>query len=153
MADTTDIKIELILPYLRVRGAAKAIEFYTQVFGAVEKFRLCEPGSTRIGHAELQIGSTVIMLSDEYPEMEIHGPEKFGGTGMSLHVNVSNVDALFDRAIAAGAKAIMPPKDQFYGERSAKFADPFGHEWYLGQHIEDVTPAEMQKRWDAMMKG
>lgn len=145
-------KIHEVFPYLRVRGAAKAIEFYKQAFGATEKFRLTEP-SGRIGHAELDFGPFVVMVSDEYPEYGIHGPEKFGGTGSSIHLHVEDVDRMTQQAVDAGAKLVMEPKDQFYGERAAKILDPFGHEWLLGSQIEEVTPEEMQRRYDAMFDG
>ncbi len=141
-----------VFPYLRVRGASDAIEFYKQAFGATEKFRLTEP-SGRIGHAELEFGSFVVMISDEYPEYDIQGPEAFGGTGSSIHLHVDDVDAMTQQAVDAGAKLVMEPKDQFYGERSSKVLDPYGHEWLLGSHIEDVSPEEMQRRWDAMLDG
>ena len=139
-------------PYLRVRDANAAMEFYKQAFGAVEEFRLSEPNG-RIGHAELKFGSFTVMLSDEYPEYGIQGPEAFGGTGSSVHLHVEDVDAMTKRAADAGAKVIMEPKDQFYGERASKVLDPFGHEWLLGSHIEDVPPEEMQRRFDEMFAG
>ena len=145
----SDKPIDSVFPYLRVRNAAAAIEFYKQAFGAEEMFRLTEPGG-RIGHAELTFGPAVIMLSDEYPEYGIQGPEAFGGTGSSVHLHVADVDALTKQACDAGAKLVMEPKDQFYGERSSKVVDPFGHEWLLGSHIEDVSPAEMQRRFNAL---
>ncbi|MEZ4317929.1 MAG: VOC family protein [Myxococcota bacterium] len=137
-------------PYLRVRDAHAALAFYTEVFEATERFRLVDPGDGRIGHAELQLGpGMVLMLSAEYPEMGIHAPT--GDTGMAIHLHVDDCDALIARAAAAGATVTMPPKDQFHGERSGKFRDPFGHEWYVGHSIEEgVSPEEMQRRWDAM---
>lgn len=138
-----------VFPYLRVRDAASAIAFYEQAFGAVESFRLCEP-SGRIGHAELKFGAFTVMVSDEYPEYGIQGPQAFGGTGSSIHLHVDDVDAMTDRAVQAGAKLVMEPRDQFYGERSSKVLDPFGHEWLLGSQIEEVTPEEMQRRFSAM---
>lgn len=147
----TDNNIRSVFPYLRIRGASKAIEFYKQVFDAEEMFRLQEPGG-RIGHAQLKFGSSVVMLSDEYPEFGIQSPKAFGGTGMSIHLHVDDVDAMTERARAAGAEVVMEPKDQFYGERSSKIRDPFGHEWDIGSHIEDVTPDEMQRRFDAMFE-
>ncbi|WP_166830328.1 VOC family protein [Thalassoroseus pseudoceratinae] len=149
MAENT---IRDVFPYLRVRNASDAIEFYKKAFGATEKFRLSEP-SGRIGHAELEFGTYVVMFSDEYPEHGIQGPEAFGGTGSSIHLHVDDVDAMTQQAVDAGAKLVMEPKDQFYGERSSKVLDPFGHEWLLGSHIEDVSPEEMQRRWDAMFGG
>lgn len=141
-----------VLPYLRARNAAAAIEFYKQVFGAEEVFRLADP-TGRIGHAELQFGSTIVMLSDEYPEHGINSPLAYNGTGSMLQVQVEHVDQIFERAIAAGASVIMAPADQFYGQRSAKIRDPFGHEWGLGQAIEKVSNEEIQQRFTAMMSG
>lgn len=144
--------IEQVFPYLRVRDAHGAIEFYARAFGAVEEFRLAEP-SGRIGHAELKFGDATIMLSDEYPEYGIHGPEKFGGSGGSVHLHVDDVDAVTQQAVEAGATLTMPPQDQFYGERSSKLIDPYGHEWHLGSQIEQVSRDEMQRRFTAMFGG
>ena len=116
--------IHEVFPYLRVRDANAAIEFYKKAFGAEEKFRLSEP-SGRIGHAELKFGSFTVMLSDEYPEHGIQSPEAFGGTGSSVHLHVEDVDAMTKQAVNAGAKVLMEPKDMFYGERIAKVLDPF----------------------------
>jgi PhnB protein len=141
--------IEEVFPYLRVRGAKDAIKFYQDAFGAVETFRMEESGG-RIGHAQMTFGPMTVMLSDEHPEHGILSPLAFGGTGSSLHLHVANVDEMASRAVALGATLIMAPQDQFYGERTAKILDPFGHEWMLGQHIEDVAPDEMQRRYEAM---
>ena len=143
--------IHEVFPYLRVRDAAAAIEFYKKAFEAVEEGRLVDPAG-RIGHAQMKFGSSTIMLSDEYPEFGIHGPEKFGGTGLSVHLHVDDVDAMTKQAVDAGAKLIMEPKDQFYGERASKVLDPFGHEWLLGSQIEDVSLEEMQNRFSAMFE-
>lgn len=143
--------IKEIFPYLRTRDASAAIEFYKQAFGAVEDFRLTEPGG-RIGHAELKFGNATIMVSDEYPEYGIHGPSESVPTGSAIHLHVQDVDALTSQAVAAGATLIMEPADQFYGERASKVRDPFGHEWLLGSQIEEVTPAEMQRRFSAMFE-
>ena len=145
-------QINEVFPYLRVKNASAAIEFYKQAYGAIEKMRLTEP-SGRIGHAELKFGTFTVMVSDEYPEYGIQGPEAFGGTGSSIHLHVDDVDAVTKQAVSAGAELLMEPKDQFYGERAAKVRDPFGHEWLLGTHIEDVTPEEMQRRWTEMCGG
>lgn len=145
------MSIHEVFAYLRLHDAARAIEFYTQAFGAKEKFRLAEPGG-RIGHAELELGATTIMLSDEYPEMGIRGPLAIGGTSFMLHLHVDDADALIRRAVDAGATLIRPASDQFYGERSGTVRDPFGHEWIIGHEIEKVTPQEMQRRYDEMMK-
>ena len=138
-----------VYPYLRVRDAAQALEFYKRAFGAEELFRLAEP-SGRIGHAEIKLGGTTLMLSDEYPEMGIRGPRSIGATTVSIHIHVSDVDRLFEQAVAAGATVVRPLQDQFYGERSGTVRDPFGHEWLLGGHLEDVTPEEMQRRYTAL---
>lgn len=139
-------------PYLRVRGGIAAIEFYKQVFGAVETYRLDEP-SGRVGHAELAFGPNSIMVSDEYPEHGILGPQAYNGTGSLVHLQVDNVDEVFQRAVAAGATVTMPPQDQFYGMRHAKVRDPFGHEWGLGQTIEQVSNDEIQRRFTEMCQG
>ncbi len=144
--------IHEVFAYLRLRDAARAIEFYTRAFGAKEKFRLTEPGG-RIGHAELELGGTTIMLSDEYPEMGIRGPQSIGGTSFTIHLHVDDADALIRRAVDAGATVVRPASDQFYGERSGTVRDPFGHEWNIGHEIEKVTQQEMQRRYDEMMKG
>ncbi len=141
--------IHEVFAYLRLRDAAAAIDFYARAFGAREKFRLTEPGG-RIGHAELELGGTTIMLSDEYPESGIRGPASIGGTSFTIHLHVDDADALIARAVAAGATIVRPANDQFYGERSGTLRDPFGHEWNIGHEIEKVTPEEMQRRYDAM---
>lgn len=138
-----------VYAYLRLHDTAAAIDFYTRAFGAKELFRLVEP-SGRVGHAEVKIGAVTIMLSDEYPEYNIHGPRSIGGTTVSIHIHASDVDRLFEQAVAAGATVVRPLQNQFYGERSGTVRDPFGHEWLLGGHIEDVTPEEMQRRYTAM---
>lgn len=136
-------------PYLRVRNASEAIEFYQAAFGAVEDFRLSEP-SGRVGHAELKFGAYTIMLSDEYPEYGILGPTPGSPTGSAIHLHVDNVDEMTQRAVTAGATLTMKPADQFHGERSSKVLDPYGHEWYLGSKIENVSREEMQRRFTAM---
>ena len=144
-------RIEEVFPYLRTRDANAAIEFYKNAFGAMEDFRLTEP-SGRVGHAELKFGNATVMVSDEYPEYGIHGPRADVPTGSSIHLHVDDVDDMTRQAVNAGAKLVMEPKDQFYGERSAKVLDPFGHEWHLGSHIEDVPREEMQRRFTAMFQ-
>ncbi len=143
--------IHEVFPYLRVRGAAEAIEFYRKVFGATEEMRLTEP-SGRIGHAEIKLGGIVIMLSDEYPEHGIRGPATLGGTTFAMHLHCNNADALIERAVEAGATVVRPAQDQFYGERSGTIRDPFGHEWLLGHSIEPVSPDEMQRRYTELLK-
>jgi uncharacterized glyoxalase superfamily protein PhnB len=143
--------IHELFPYLRIKNAGAAIEFYKKAFGATEKFRLTEPGG-RIGHCELVFGSMTLMLSEEYPELGLLGPQSIGGTSISLHLHVDDADATIERALAAGATLVRPASDAFYGERSGTVRDPFGHEWMLGHNIEDVTPEEMQRRYDELMK-
>jgi len=141
-----------LFPYLRVRGAGAAIKFYTEAFGAKEKFRLVEPGG-RIGHAELDFAGSALMLSDEYPEYNIVGPEVLGGVSATMHLHVTNCDEVIARALALGATLVRPATDQFYGERGGTVRDPFGHEWAIGHEIEAMEPAEMQRRYDQMMAG
>lgn len=144
-------QIREVFPYLRTRDGNAAIEFYKRAFGAEEQFRLTEP-SGRIGHAELKFGSATVMVSDEYPEYGIHGPQKSVPTGIAIHLHVDDVDSLTTRAVEAGATVVMEPKDQFYGERTARLRDPFGHEWLLGHQIEEVPRDEMQRRFNAMFE-
>ena len=144
-------QIHEVFPYLRTRDGNAAIEFYKRAFGAEEQFRLAEP-SGRIGHAELKFGSATVMVSDEYPEYGIHGPQASVPTGSAIHLHVDDVDSLMTRAVEAGATVVMEPKDQFYGERTARLRDPFGHEWLLGHQIEEVPREEMQRRFDAMFE-
>jgi PhnB protein len=143
-------EISEMFPYLIVRGATAAIEFYKRAFGAEEMARLAEP-SGRIGHAQIKLGSAVVMLADEFPEKGIFSPLAYGGTGSALHLHVANVDEMTKQAAAAGAKILQEPKDQFYGERSSKLLDPYGHQWMLGSHIEDVSLDEMQQRYSAIL--
>jgi PhnB protein len=133
------------MPYLIVDGAAAAIDFYASVFGAVERMRMPGPNG-RLGHAELEMGDSVIMLADENPGMGIHGPKKIGGTPVTLHVYVEDSDAAFERAVNAGATSLRPMEDQFYGDRSGQFEDPFGHRWNVATHVEDVPADEMERR-------
>jgi PhnB protein len=137
-------------PYLVLSDAAKAIDFYTQAFGASEKFRMGGPGG-KIGHAELQIGDSVIMLSDEMPGGGTRSAKSLGGTSASVFLYVEDVDSVFSQAVQAGAKADMPPADMFWGDRFGKLTDPFGQPWALATHVEDVAPEEMEKRASAAM--
>jgi len=147
--------IHEVFSYLRIRGAADAIEFYRRAFGATEKYRLVEPGTGRIGHAELDFGGTTVMLSDEFPEHGIVGPEPEAAmrNNVTLHLHVDDADVMVAQAIAAGATLVRPVADAFYGERGGVVRDPFGHDWLIGHALEEVTPAEMQRRYDAMMAG
>jgi PhnB protein len=134
--------------YIVVKGAERAIEFYKQALGAQELYRFPMPDG-RIGHAELQIGDCRLMLADEMPEMPeviAKSPHSLGGTSFGLQVYVPDVDAAFERAVTAGGSVKRPVKDQFYGDRSGTFEDPFGHVWTLATHVEDVSPEEMQQR-------
>jgi PhnB protein len=144
--------VNVVAPYLCVANAAKALEFYQHVFGAKETMRFAEPGSGRIGHAEIKIGTGTIMLSDEYPEMGYLGPKGPERPPVSIHVYVEDVDAVFKRAVAAGATAQREPEDQFYGDRNAQITDPFGHSWFISTRIEEVSDAEMQQRFDRITK-
>ena len=141
-------QVKGVTSYLVAQNAAAAIEFYKQVFGAVESFRMTDPGDGRIGHAELTLGDTRIMIADEYPDFGALSPDSIGGTPITLHVDTDQVDALVARAKAAGAVILRDPADQSYGERNAQLMDPHGYRWTLSQKIEDVDPAEMQKRWE-----
>lgn len=137
-----------VTPSLVVAGAAKALEFYKKAFGAEERSRFPGPDGS-IMHAEIRIGDSVVMLADEMPEQGGRGPKSIGGTPVSFFVYRENVDAEWKRAVDAGAKEIMPLADQFWGDRTGCLEDPFGHHWWLAQHIEDLTPEEMQKRGEA----
>lgn len=140
-----------LTPALAVQNAARAIDFYRAAFGAVELYRLIDPESGKVGHAELTINGSMIMLSDEYPTIN-KAPSTLGGTSVKLSLLVQSVDRFVERARVAGATVMSPPSDQFYGYRSASVRDPFGHEWMIQQEIEKVTPEEMQRRWDEMVK-
>jgi PhnB protein len=141
-----------VTPYLCVDGADAAIGFYTEVFGAKERGRIPAPGD-KIGHAELQVGDSVIMLSDELPEMDQRSPKSVGGTPVTISVYVEDVDAVFDRGIRAGARPLRPVENQFYGDRAGQFEDPFGHRWSVATHVEDVPEDEMARRAAEMMSG
>jgi PhnB protein len=141
-----------VTPYLIVDGAAGAIDFYTSVLGASERMRL-PMGDGRLGHAELTLGDGLIMLADENEQMSILGPKRIGGTPVTLHVYVEDCDAVFERARAAGAKPLRAVEDQFYGDRSGQFEDPFGHRWNVATHIEDVPAEEMERRAREMSAG
>ena len=134
-----------VTPYLVVDGAGAAIEFYGKVLGARERMRLPGPDGT-IGHAELQLGDSLIMVADEAPQLGIHGPRTVGGTPVTISVYVEDVDGVVERAVQAGATVLRPVEDQFYGDRSGQFEDPFGHRWSVATHVEDVTPEEMGRR-------
>jgi PhnB protein len=140
-----------VTPYLIMKEAAKAIDYYRRAFGAMELMRFPAPGG-KIMHAEIKIGDSTVMLADEFPEMGYLGPESRGGSTVSILLYVENVDEVFNRAVAAGAKVLRPVKNEFYGDRTGTLADPFGHVWSVATHVEDVTPEEMQRRFRESMK-
>lgn len=140
-------------PYITVRDAARAIDFYKSSFGATERFRLIDKTTGKIGHAEILVGGSLLMLNDENPQWGNKSPQTLGGTPFTFCLMVDNADAAAERAIAAGATVLNPAADQFYGFRSACVQDPFGFVWMLQHEIEKVSPEEMQKRWDAMSAG
>lgn len=140
-----------VTPYLTVKGAARALEFYTKAFGAKETYRLAEP-SGRIGHAEFEISGSPIMISDEYLEMDVRSPETLGGSPVGIHVYVDDVDTFVARAAEHGATIRRAVQDQFYGERTAMLVDPFGHVWHVSTRIEELSGADVKKRYDEMMK-
>lgn len=144
-----------VTPYLSVQNAALAIEFYKKALGAAEVVRMDMPGG-KVGHAELQIGDSRIMLADEFPDMPeavARSPKSLGGTSFGINLYVEDVDARFKRAVEAGATVKRPVKDQFYGDRSGTLEDPFGHIWTISTHVEDVSPEEMKRRLASMPTG
>jgi PhnB protein len=139
-----------VTPYLIVAGADGAIDFYKEAFGAKERLRMAHDG--KVGHAELVIGGSVVMLADEWPDFEARGPRAIGGTPVSIHLYVKNVDATVERAVAAGAVIKRPIENQFYGDRTATLEDPYGHKWHVATHVEDVPPRELRRRADEAFK-
>ncbi len=140
-----------VTPYLAIKGAAEAIEFYKRALGAVELFRLVAPDG-RIGHAEIRIGDSAIMLADPCEEGPFRSPQSLGGSSVGLHVYVEDVDALFTQAVNAGAKVVRAVQNQFYGDRNGTLEDPFGHVWFLATQKEELTPEEINKRAEALFK-
>jgi len=140
-----------VTPYLIIKGAADAIEFYKKAFGATALFRMDHEG--KVGHAEIKIGDSPIMLADESPEMGYKSPTTLGGTPISLMFYVDDVDTVFKQALAVGGEQQKPLQDQFYGDRSGTLKDPFGHVWHVATHVEDVSPEEMEKRMAAGAHG
>jgi PhnB protein len=140
-----------VSPYLIVSDGAAAIEFYRKAFGATERMRLTRPDG-KIGHAELAIGDSIVMLADEYPEHGARSPQTVSGSPVMLHLYVADVDAVYARAVAAGAAATRPVQDMFYGDRAGGITDPFGHSWHIATHIEDVAPDEIDRRAAAAMR-
>lgn len=140
-----------VTPYLIIKGAVDAIDFYKRAFGATESMRMQGPDG-KIGHAEIRIGDSVVMLADEHPDMGYRSPQSLGGAGVSLMVYVEKVDETFKRALAAGAKELRPVVNQFYGDRSGTLQDPFGHVWTVSTHVEDIAPEEMRRRSEEFLK-
>jgi len=138
-------------PYLIIQGAAAALDFYKKVLGATEMVRMAQPDG-KIGHAEVRIGDSVVMLADEATEMGYRSPKSLGGSPVSLLLYFEDVDAVVARAVAAGAKLTQPVRDQFYGDRNGTIEDPFGHVWIIATHTEDISPEEMKRRMAAMPK-
>jgi len=141
-----------LTPHLVAQDAARAIAFYVEIFGATEEFRLTEPGG-KIGHAELRLGGSRLMIADEYPDYGALSPVSIGGTSVTLHLYVKDVDAVTARALRAGAALLRPVTDEFYGDRTAIVLDPFGHKWQLSSRREEVSPEDMQQRWTKMLEG
>ena len=141
-----------VTPYLCCKDAGAAIEFYKRAFGATELMRMSAPGE-KIGHADIQIGDSHVMLADEFPEMGFLSPQSVGGSPVMMHLYVEDADATAERAVAAGAKVTRPVEDQFYGDRGGQFEDPFGHKWYVSTRKEDLSPEEVKKRMAAMSGG
>ena len=146
------MNVHELFAYLCVKDANAAIAFYREAFEATEKMRLAEAGG-RIGHAEIDIGGHIVMLSEPYPEMGVVAPEPGRPSVSCIHLHVDDADAVIARAVEAGGTLVRPPSDAFYGERSGTVRDPFGHEWMLGHNIEEVSPEEMQRRYTKMMNG
>jgi PhnB protein len=138
-----------VTPYLAIKNAVEALEFYKKAFEATEIYKLTLPDG-RLGHAEIRLGDSIIMLADEFPEYGGKAPQTLGGSPVSIHLYVEDVDVFFKKALAAGAKELKPVMDQFYGDRSGQLQDPFGHLWWVATHKEDVAPEELQKRVLAM---
>jgi PhnB protein len=140
------------IPYLCVKGATAGIEFYKKAFGAKESMRLAAPDG-KIGHVEITIGDARVMLADEYPDMNVLSPKSIGGSPVTIHIYVGDVDALAARAVAAGAKVVQPVEDKFYGDRAGKLEDPFGHLWWFATHKEDMSPEEIGRRAAVLFGG
>jgi PhnB protein len=140
-----------LTPYLIVDDAARALDYYARVFGARERIRMPGPGG-KVGHAEIDLGGSVLMLADEAPDMGARGPRAYGGSAVSIMLYVDDVDATVKAAVAAGGRVLRPVEDKFYGDRSGTIEDPFGHQWHVSTHIEDVPPDELARRATAMAK-
>lgn len=141
-----------VTPYLSLRNAGEALAFYKRAFGARELMRMEMPGSGKIGHAEMKIGDSIVMMADEFPEMDFLGPKSRGGTSVTLHLYVRDCDRVFETAVAAGARVVRPLKDEFYGDRTGTIEDPFGHIWSVSTHKEELTQAQVRRRMEESMK-
>ena len=139
-----------VTPYLIVADCGRALDFYKKAFGARELLRMAGPGG-KVGHAEIEIGGSKLMMADEFPEMDCKGPKAYGGSPVSIHLYVTDVDGTAKQAVAAGAKVKRPVEDQFYGDRLGTLEDPFGHTWHVATHKEDLSDDEMRRRHDDMM--
>ena len=142
-----------VTPYLCCRDASSAIDFYKEVLGATERMRMPGDSPDTIGHAELEIGDGLVMIADEFPDMGFLSPQSIGGTPVTIHVYVTDADAVFAKAIAGGATATREVENQFYGDRSGQFEDPYGHRWNVASHVEEVSPEEMARRMVEMSAG
>lgn len=140
-----------ITPYLIINGASNAIEFYKKAFNAIEHLRIPGPDN-KVGHAEISVGNSKIMMADESAAMNAFSPTTLGNSPVTLHFYTEDVDALFAQAVAAGAKVLRPVENMFYGDRAGSIEDPFGHKWYLSTHVEEVSEEELQKRMAALAK-
>jgi PhnB protein len=149
--DSASLQAHQLCPYLAIRGAQAAIDFYVKAFGARLDFKLVDPSDGRIGHAELRFGATRLFLADEYPDFGAVSPETLGGSPIKLHLEVPDADTFVAHAIQHGATVLRPVKLEFYGDRNGLLADPFGYSWFIASKFEEVSAAEMQRRWDDMM--
>jgi PhnB protein len=152
MGEAMSAKDQTLRAHMTVHDAKEAIAFYAKAFGATEQFRLTEP-SGRVGHAEIKIGDSVLMLNDEYPDFGAKSPAAIGGSPVAFHIQVPDADKAVDRAVKAGATLMREVQDQFYGDRSGMVACPFGYRWFLAAAKEVVSPEEMQRRWTRMLEG
>ena len=148
-----DNQVLSVSPYMAIKGAREAIDFYISAFGAEEIFALVDPSDGRIGHAEIKLAGTTIMISDEYPDFGAIGPDTLGGSPIKLHLYVDDADSMFANALDLGCTEVRPMKDQFFGDRSGMLVDKYGHTWTLATKTQNVSPEEMQNRWTTSMEG
>ncbi len=145
MVDPVPDGYATVTPYIVVRNCAEAIEFYKKAFGAEEVMRMPAPGGERVMHAEIRVGGSAIMLADELPGMDCQSPQALGGTAVTLHLYLPDIDSAYARAQDAGCEAVMPPQDMFWGDRYGRLVDPYGHSWAMATHVRDVSPEEMRE--------